>query len=179
MPSLTLLPLRTCAPPAAYAADTDLANLATAELLLTATARLFVLPWRGGDGPHPDWRGGWIAAGIDDAGIAAFGNLFGIVATVYMRPLDIREHACPCLGSDEGCLLQLVSLIQHERVGDAQAILASWIPPAAVRMAMPRARDLAAAMARRSLTVPLRHAEAATPPRLTHMHADPGLVLVQ
>lgn len=174
MPSLP-----TCPPPAAYAADSGLTDLGTAELLLTATLRLFVLPWRGGDGPHPDWRGGCVAAGIDDTGIAAFGTLFGIVATVHLRPLDIREPTCPFLGSDEGCLLQLVSLIQHERAGDAQRILAAWIPPAAVRMAMPRARDLAGSMARRSLTVPLRHAEAATLPRLNYMHADPGLVLVQ
>jgi hypothetical protein len=174
MPSLP-----TCPPPAAYAADSGLTDLGTAELLLTATLRLFVLPWRGSDGPHPDWRGGCVAAGIDDAGIAAFGSLFGIVATVYLRPPDIREPTCRFLGSDEGCLLQFVSLMQHGRPGDAQGILGTWIPPAAVRMAMPQANILAAAMVRRSLMVPLRHAEAATPPHLTHMHADPGLVLVQ
>jgi hypothetical protein len=172
-------PLSTCPPPAAYAPDTALTDLGTAELLLTATLRLFALPWRGGDGPHPDWQGGCVAAGIDGSGVAAFGSLFGIVVTVHLRPLDIREPPCRFLGSDEGFLLQLVSLMQYERPGDAQAILATWVPPAAVRMAMPPAHSLAAAMARRSLTVPLRHAEAAILPRVTRIHADPGLVLVQ
>jgi hypothetical protein len=163
-----------------YAANTPLAELRTAELFVVAALRLWVLPYREPAGPHPDWRQGFVCAGIADEGAAGFDALFRIIAATALRPLDVRCRRCAHLGDDEAWLLQIVSLLQQQRRPDAMAILGEWVPPACVRIALAPAEQFAVGLAARSLTLPHRHAEAASAHLLApSAHASRGLALVQ
>lgn len=166
-------------PPPAYAEETGLAGLSTAELLPVVTLRLFAMPWREPDQVSPDWRGGLLAAGLESKGVAAFDRLFQVVVAAHLRPLDVRCPRCANMGADEARLLQLLSFLQRWRVGEAEAILKEWVPPAVVRIALPAAQTLAEAMADCGLRVPLRHAEAAFRDQFARVTADRGVALVQ
>ena len=160
-----------------YAVDAPLAELATAELFVVSALRLWALPHRDPGGSHPDWRGGFFAAGIDDEGMTAFDVLLRIAATAAKRPLDVRCLRCPRLGEDEAWLLQLVSLLQRRRRGEAAAILGEWLPPAAQRMALMPAEGFADALGAVGLGIVLRHPEAAG--GTAAAGADRGLALLQ
>lgn len=167
-------------PPPAYADNLPLADLGTAELLLTTALRLWSLPHKDPLGRHPDWRPGFVAAGIDDDGIPAFEALFDLVAAAPRRPFDVRCLRCTVLGADEGRLLQLVSLLQHDRPGPAAGILADWLAPAGARMALLPARGLTGALQAGGLVVPLRHLHAVALAELRRAgRADRGFALVQ
>ncbi len=163
--------------PPVYPADTRLLELRTAELLLVATLRLFVATWREPDEDYPDWRSGFRAVGILAGAGPAFETLFGTVMALPHRERKVCSPCCPFLAPDEGRLLQLVSLLQRARVGDGRAILADWLPASAARLSLSPAQELAAAMMRGDLVVPLRHAEAAIRHGDT-IHADRGMVLL-
>jgi hypothetical protein len=158
-----------------YADDTMLFDLGTAELFVVTVLRLWADPV-----PLADWRSAFRAAGIAPGGAPAFGSLMWVVAGAARRALDVRERRCRGLGRDEGMLLRLISLLQHDRAVEAASVLAEWLPPAAVRLAAPEAGVLAVALARVGLIVPLRHVEAAALSRLAACaHATPGLALLQ
>ena len=95
---------------------------------------------------HPDWRGGLSAAGLDLPAIAAFGALMGTIAAAPRRLLDVRCRHNHHLGADEARMLQLIGLLQRDGHESAAAILADWIPAAAVRIGMVAAHDFAAAL---------------------------------
>ena len=148
-------------PPAVYAADTPLRDLGTAELLLTVTMRLFAANWSAQGGSRPDWRGGLVRCGAGDEAMAAFDGVFSVVLAASRRPLDLRCATCPTLSPDEGRLLQIVSLFQHQRPDDAVRVLGRWLTPAAQRLGAAPAEALGRALTRVGLVVPWRHAEAA------------------
>ena len=161
-------------PVSVYAANEPLQRLGTAELFVVSSLRLWVLPHRDPTGIHPDWRRGFVAAGIEETGAPDFDRLFTTIATAARRSLDVRCLRCARLGADEGLLLQLLSLLQRDRVAAASPIIADWLLLAAARMALPPARGYAAALQEGGLTIPLRHREAAGA-----SHFDRGLALVQ
>lgn len=171
--------MRSVCPKPVYAADTPLATLVTTELLLVGTLRLYAIP---SPARHKDdvvWTRGLIAAGIAATAVPAFHGLFAIAASAGSRPLEVGHPRCRRLAQDEARLLQLTSLLQQRRAEMAMAILAEWLPPAAARLALAPARQLAAALTMGGLTVPLRHEEAADIVRAVGTYADRGLVLVQ
>src|SRR5262245_54081548 len=112
--------------PRAYPENFPLAELGTAEALLVTAMRLWSLPLRDPTGVHPDCRPGFVAAGIDDEGIPAFSALFDLVALAPRRAFDVRCLRCRTLGDDEAALLQIVSVIQHDRVLLARRVLEDW-----------------------------------------------------
>lgn len=167
-------------PELAYAPNTAVAELRTAEMFVVSTLRLWAAPHRAPDEEHSDWRTGCRAAGIEHRGVPAFDTLLRIVVTATRRPLDIRCARCPHLGEDEAWMLQLVSALQCNRRDEAETILGVWLPPAAARMAMLPAMGFALALAGGGLVIPLRHREAAQVERLAPAaHAQRGLALVQ
>src|SRR5262245_18547419 len=74
--------------------------------------------------PHPDWRAGFHAAGIDESGVPALKALFEIISVAALRPFDIRCPNCRFLGVDEVLFLQLEGLLQRAQTEAAAQILA-------------------------------------------------------
>lgn len=165
-------------PQPAYGPRTLLSDLTTAETLLVATLRLFALPWQEPGGEHPDWRTGLRAGALPFWTATMFGSFFRVVVAATRRPLDVRCLHCLQLGYDEGRLLQVVSLLQHRRREEAQAVLESWLPPTACRFALPSAEGLARGLAQAALIIPPRHSLVPVlPPH--QLQINPGLALVQ
>lgn len=155
--------------------ETELADLCTGELLLVASLRLYAMPFRDPGGCHPDWRGGFHAAGIEQIAVPSFRALFDIVSRVPLRPLEIGCPHCLRLAGDEAAFLCMTALHQRGRIGEAAAILLDWLPPAATRMAAMPALSLAFALQRGGLFLPLRREQSSawtSPP-------DRGLGLLQ
>jgi len=145
--------------PAAYEPDLPMSELRAAELFLAGALRLYASARIDPKRRWPDWRQGFVAAGIAADGVPAFERLFEIVTAVPLRPLSVRCIHARFLAEDEGRLLQMVGLLQRRRDEDATAMLEAWIPPAAVQLALPALRGLAFAMQGAGLSVPSRRAE--------------------
>ena len=165
-----------------YADGTTLGELGTAEVLMVTLLRLWVAERSGATGNDPalDWRSAFVAAGVAEQGVPAFGCFMDIIASTALRTLHTRPLRCAMLGTDEARLLQLISLLQRDRLVPAVEILADFLPPTAMRLARKVGKALADIFASANLVVPLRHAEAATYLSFApSAHAAPGLALVQ
>jgi hypothetical protein len=113
-----------------------------------------VLHDRDPDAVPADWRAGFAHMHIDRDGEASFDALFGLVGASAIRSIDIRCKRCPHLGEDEGRLLQLVCLLQDDRLAEAAAILGDWLPAGTVRQAVGPAQVFAARLAARLIQHP-------------------------
>jgi len=162
-------------PTPVYAAAAPLSDLRAPELLVVVSTRLYVLP-RVASSPRADWRSGLRSSGVSEAGVSAFHAFFTIVGHGQTRPLDIHCTCRRVLGADEARLLQLISLLQHDRPEAAEAILGDWLAPTARRLAASQACMMATALKAAGLTIPWRHAEAAAMRRLDRI--DSGLALL-
>src|SRR6185369_16585750 len=136
----------TSLPRPVYPANSRLDELQAPEIFLVATLRLWAAPHRDPTETHPHWRQGFAAAGLEDTGTSAFDTLFRIVATAALRPLDVRCVRCARLGEDEAWFVQLIGLLQRDRLEESEAILAAWLPPIAARIALPHIIVVAGAM---------------------------------
>ena len=145
-----------------YPQDLAVLELDTAETFVVATARLWAAPHRDPWHPHPDWRGGFRAAGIDADGSHAFDTLFWIVVAGGHRTLDVRCPRCPQLGADEAWLLQLTGYAQLGRPDLAEIALGHWLPATAARAAVVHATIFGNALANAGLMVPL-HRRSSSP----------------
>jgi hypothetical protein len=129
--------------------------LVAAELLALATLRMWAAPHRRPGQAHADWREGPRAARLEDDAADAFDVLMRLVVASAHRTLDVRCPSCPALGEDEVAFLEMTRAAQdHPAAADAG--LAAWLPPAAVRAARPFLAQFAAAMAARELWLPAR-----------------------
>jgi hypothetical protein len=156
--------MQLCRPEPAYPTNVPIEALRTPELFVLAALRHWVAPQRDPAGDHGDWRGAFRAAAIEDIA-PSFDALCRIIGTAALAPLDVRCVRCARLGEDEAWMLQLVSLLQRDRIVEAAAILEHWLPRAAARIAFAHAGSFAAAMAGAGLIVPHRPpvAQAALP----------------
>lgn len=141
-----------------YGSDMPLSGLVTSEALITVSLRLRILDWREQGQPHPDWEGGFKAAGLPPWAIIAFDRLLQIVTRAARSPLDVRGFRCPRLGSDEGRFLQILSLFQHCTDGQAEALLENWLSAAPAQLATSPAINLACALQQSGFLIPLRGA---------------------
>jgi hypothetical protein len=163
-------------PPAIYPANAPIEDLGMAELFTLSTLRLWTAPLTAPNKIHPDWRGGFSAANMDEQSPEDFDALLNIIAVKAHRMLDVRCARCSSLGGDEALMLQLVGVLQRDRIGDAKGILCDWLPPPIATMALRYAIRFAHAMARARLLVPYRSSAAASHVRLVHQdHAECGL----
>jgi hypothetical protein len=148
--------MQLCRPEPAYPTNAPIEQLRTPELFVLAALRHWVAPHRDPAGTHGDWRGAFRAAAIEETGAPSFDSFCRILGTAALSPLDVRCVKCARLGEDEAWLLQLVSLMQRDRVIEAAAILEHWLPRAAARIAFAYVGSFAAAMAGAHLVVPHR-----------------------
>jgi hypothetical protein len=148
-------------PPRAYLDNISLSHLNTAELLLTATIRLYAQEARGKDGNGLDWHEGLLTAGVRPCAVVAFGFLLDGLLAASRGQMDIRCPLCPALGGDEGKILQLISLLQQQRFREAHAVLGTWLSPLEQGAMLSPATHIAFACAGQGLRVPWRHRETA------------------
>ena len=161
----------------AYAKDHPVLDLGTAETFVVATARLWAAPHRDPWQPHPDWRGGFRAAGVAGEGEHAFDTLFWIVLAGGHRGLDVRCPRCPRLGDDEGWLLQIVGYGQLGRTELVELALESWLPPAAARAATVHASLFARTLMSTGLVLPLgQRSPRRSPAPIAILHAASPVV---
>lgn len=165
-------------PVRAYAPESPLDQLRTAELLVVAVLRLWAAPLREPDRMHPHWQNGFLAADVGEDGLAAFDRLMRVVLATARHPLDLRCPHCPHLGEDEARLLDAVSLLQQRCHAEAAAIMDGWLPPSAARVAMPAAVALAVALGEAGLRLS-GHPQAAVAPVVGAIvpRADRGILL--
>jgi hypothetical protein len=114
--------MQLCRPEPAYPTNAPIEELRTPELFVLASLRHWVAPQRDPNGTHGDWRVAFQAAAIEDTA-SSFDSFCRILGTAALAPLDVRYVKCARLGEDEAWLLQLVSLMQRDRVIEAAAIL--------------------------------------------------------
>lgn len=142
-------------------------DLRTGELLVVAVVRLWAAFISEPDRTEPQWQEGLAAAEVEPEGAAAFDTLFRIVVAATRRPLDIHRAQCPMLGSDEARFLAMIHLAQQGCQAEVGAMLGDWLPPAAVRMALPPLCLFAGALYRADLAIPLRGATVPAAARFT------------
>ena len=142
-------------PGPAYPQDMSLSHLNTAELVLTATVRLFALEARNED-YGLDWHEGLITVGVLPCAVVAFGVLLGAIVKSAGKRLDIRCPLCSSLGEDEGEILQTISLLQQQHFGEAYALLGKWFPPLEQGAMISPAAHAAFGCAKCGLRVPWR-----------------------
>jgi hypothetical protein len=158
-----------------YAPDMQISGLRTAETVILVTLRLRALRWREPALDHPDWRKGLQAGNLPSWAIAAFDELFQIVAMRRRHALDVRGLHCSQLGFDEGQFLRTLSLSQRGRSGQVEAVLKDWLSAAALKIAAYPAASLACALQRADLVIsPRDKATAVTEPQF---RANPHLSL--
>jgi hypothetical protein len=144
-----------------YSTKTYLQELCTPEIFVVMIIRLRAAAERDPLGTHVDWRQGMAAAGVTLEGADGFDNFMQLLTVIMRLPLDVRSMHCRCLGEGEAWLLQVISMLQHERYGAAEQILGRWLPPGVARIAVQHMHDFAHALTSTRLIVPLRHCEAA------------------
>jgi hypothetical protein len=162
----------------AYVTDAHLIELRTAELFVVTSMRLWAAPYRDPAGDHPEWQYGFAAARIGGDGVVGFDTLFRILVAAHRRCFDVRCLRNGRLGQDEALLLQLVGLLQRGRIDEALTVLAEWLPPAAVHMALLPAQRFAAALAEVGLLIPDHRPETARLAPYAMAHGDRGFALV-
>lgn len=162
----------------ADSAATPLTALRTAELFLVHAVRLWTAHFNDPTARIPDWREGFMIAGLDEDGASAFHAMLQIIAVSATRRLDIRCLGCARLGGDEARLLDALSLLQHAKADAAWAVLEPGLPPAALRLVLEQARIVARALAAARLAIPPRRDDGAA---VLHpfRHGDRGLALMQ
>lgn len=158
-----------------YPEELAVLDLDTAETFVLATTRLWAAPHRDPWHPHPDWRGGFRAAGVDSDGAHAFDTLFWIVVAGGHRVLDVRCPRCPRLGADEAWMLQLTGYAQMGRSDLTELALGHWLPATAARAAVVHATIFGSALVAAGLMVPLHRRMSRPAARLASpTHAAPA-----
>lgn len=165
-------------PVSTYSAKTLLSELLTPEIFVVLLIRLRVAAQFDPGSLPEDWRAGLRAAGVAREGADAFDMLMHLFGSVLHLPLDVRSLRCGGLGQGEALLLQTISLLQHSRNEEAEAILGQWLPPGMSRIAMQQAMRFGNALAAVHLVVPMRHCEAAHLDFTRQPTPDRGVALI-
>jgi hypothetical protein len=142
-----------------YPADAVLGQLSTAEHLVVISLRLWALPYLLPQRHHPDWRAGLRAAGTAEASIGCFDSLLEVLFTASRNGIEVHRLECKGISRHEGWLLHCISLYQHDRVAEAETILAVWLAPNVATMAGSLAMQLASALDAARLIIPPRIAD--------------------
>ena len=93
---------------------------------------------------------GFCLAGLAD-GYSSIDELLTIVATSATNGIDVRCPRCSEISIDEQLFAGLIAALQRNDQSLATGLLGSWLPPAAVRLALVPATRLADQMAQRGM----------------------------
>jgi hypothetical protein len=156
------------------AGSVSLRDLGTAELVVVTTSRLWVAAVCGPFRPNAvNWYDGLAAAGVAEQPAMAFHELMETIVTGVDGPLDFRPPHCRHLGQDEGRVLHLLSLLQHNRKYETAHLLSGWMPAASRRVAGRLAICLAEGLLQAGLVLPSSGERSAdeTSASSAHQHA--------
>lgn len=142
---------------AAYPTGTGLSQLHSIESFVIVLARLWAAKRIEPDHNHPDWRDGFLAAGMSVTGAACFDSFLNIVETAAVRRIELGCPQHAQMMEDEADLLCAIALVQHRREGGAALVLADWLPANTLRIAMDYAKGFALALAVADMRLPLRN----------------------
>jgi hypothetical protein len=131
-----------------------LRELRTAELLVVCSLRLWAASAGARIDRSPDWREGFLRAGMSVAEALCFHTLCRMITVTTLRSLHIRELHYALVGEDEGWLIGLLALLQRDRAQDAESVLSGVCPPSAVRLVMHPGRAFAGALSAHRLWLP-------------------------
>ncbi|MCC6470637.1 MAG: hypothetical protein IT563_20140 [Alphaproteobacteria bacterium] len=137
-------------------------QLRTADLLVLAASRFWVAHYLDPRGTSERWREGFRVAGLEQSTAEAFDALFSAFAGGATRAICFHCPASPRLGDDEAMLIQAIAHLQRGRETPARLILEAWLAPAALRLALAHAQDIASAMADVGLRLPQRGLDSST-----------------
>jgi hypothetical protein len=127
--------------------------LSTSELFLISAIRL----WCGSSGSvacrRTLVRNGFRAAGLDERDYVAFSQVMTTFMAAAYRPLCVAAGASGAVLRDEGAMLEILGMWQAGQVQAATQMMATMLPPAAVRLCAPAAADVAESLAAVGLTL--------------------------
>lgn len=149
--------VRQLEPQAAYPTGTGLSQLHSIESFVIVLARLWAAKRIEPDQNHPDWRDGFLAAGVNVAGAASFDSFLNIIETAAVRRIELGCPQHAQMMEDEADLLCAIALVQHRREAEAALVLADWLPPTTLCIAMSYAKNFAVALTAADMRLPLRN----------------------
>ena len=109
----------------------DVASLATADLFLLQSLRLWAVPREG-----IDWQRGFLAAGIAGDGLVAFERAMSALAAGARPRLSVHRASCRGVARDEAIVLGVVAALQQGRLHAAVSSLRRRWPETVVRVAL-------------------------------------------
>lgn len=161
----------------AFLPSASLNELSVAELFVVCSLRLWLLPHCDSHSRYPDWRRGFLRAGIETEGARSFDRLCHILATSTLEPFLVHRLHCPVLAEHEVWFLQVLGLAQCAQLSAAQTCLTRYCAPTGARLALQPAQTVARALDARQLylgpTVAYPSALACAAPA-THTAPIPG-----
>jgi hypothetical protein len=142
-----------------------LAELASPEVFVISSLRLWALPHCDPAREYPDWERGFVQAGLGVLAASSFEALCRIIASAAPSGLSIHPMSCGHLGQDEARLLHTLWLLQRSRLAHAHVHLQDWCCPTAARLAIGPACTLALIMQSQHMLVTFHE------PRTVDLHA--------
>lgn len=134
-----------------YVPNLPLQRLSTTGLFVVSSLRLWLLARCQPDMPYPDWRAGFMRAGIDSEGAHGFNTFCLTVTTAALEPLRVHALKCPKLGQHEAWTLQIMSLLQWDQTPAARTVFARHCAPSGARLALGPALAFARSLRERRL----------------------------
>lgn len=141
-----------------YHKDFSVHDLTTAESLLLVSFRLWALHQaQGPEAGLPSWRTGLDSVGLQSAVGPLFCPLMETIFSAARRIPEVQQMGCRRISRDESVFLGCLANYHHQRMLEAEILLARWLQPPAVRVASTLAMRLAAVLEAVNLLLPLRY----------------------
>ncbi|WP_144152748.1 hypothetical protein [Paraburkholderia sp. BCC1885] len=134
------------------------------ELTVLTAIRTWLRPRCDGRRGQRDWREILHKTGLRPDGIEHFDLVMRSLATVSLRPLDLRCRCATGMAGDEALLLQTIALLQITRSQAAVRLLGEWLPQPAVSGVVKLLRWLAIDLLEAGLEIRVRDRD------VTYMH---------
>ncbi len=150
-------------------------ELATAEQFTLWAIRSWVEAYKASMPICDRLAKGFDLAGMPE-GLPTLDEMLSVVAASACVQIDVRCVRCRTIGDGECVMLKILVAAQAGRLTSVRDGFASWLPPAAVRVAADAARRFAAVLWSAGMVLPPREALPVGPPVMAASHyPDPGL----
>lgn len=150
-------------------------ELETAEQFTLWAIRSWVEAYKASTPVFDRLAKGFDLAGAPD-GLFALDEMLSVIAASSCVQIDVRCVRCQSIGDGECAILTVLVAAQTGRLTSVRDGFASWLPPAAVRLASDAARRFAAALWSAGMVLPSREHLPVSLPQASISHCpDPGM----